>query len=285
MPDPDEPRGGAGRHAQVGAGAGGAGSDAQAGAGAGGTGSHGQAGAGAGGGAGVVPPSTGGAGPFDAGSDPDRNAVTPGRICRRLAELQCESERVCCDAPGRDKASCMSAFEMGCTGGGMADQIAARPEARFDPVQAERVFNEIERLASSCDPSVKTFGESGAGLRSMFTGTIEAGGDCTPALVLDLVQAAAAVVACLDPEQQACLPSLVEWRCAPLADEGGVCFADTNCKPGLYCNNPDLSIAGSQCMVRREVGAACTFDSECQSLFCVGGRCVPAERQVVYCPR
>ena len=80
MPDPDEPRGGAGRHAQVGAGAGGAGSDAQAGAGAGGTGSHGQAGAGAGGGAGVVPPSTGGAGPFDAGSDPDRNAVTPGGI-------------------------------------------------------------------------------------------------------------------------------------------------------------------------------------------------------------
>jgi hypothetical protein len=279
-------RGGTGSPAQAGAGAGGTGSPAQAGAGAGGTGSPAQAGAGAGGGAGVDPPPTGGAGPFDAGNAPDRNAVTPGRICRRLAEINCEAERFCCDAPPRDKASCLTAFEMDCTGGGMADRIAAQPEARFDAVQAERVFGEIERLASTCELNVKAFGGSAAGLRSMFTGSIEAGGDCTPLLVFDLVQAAAALVACLVPEQQACLPSLVEaWRCTPIADEGGACFVDNNCKPGLYCNNPQLNLAGGQCMPRRELGASCTLDTECLSLFCAGGACVPAERQVVYCPR
>ena len=280
-------RGGTGGPARAGAGAGGTTTPAQAGAGAGGTGSSARAGAGAGGGgAGGDPTPTAGKGPFDAGSDPDRNAVTPGKICRRLAEINCEAERFCCDAPGRDKASCMSVFEMGWAQGGMADQIAARPEAQFDPEETERVFTEVERLASSCDPSVKAFGESPEGLRSMFTGTIEAGGDCTPALVLDLVQAGAAVVSCLDPEEQACLPSLLgEWRCTPIANAGGACFADTNCTPGLYCNNPDLNIAGGQCMARRELEATCTFDAECESLFCVGGRCVPAERQVVYCPR
>src|SRR5262245_37648612 len=84
---------------------------------------------------------------FDAGSAPDRNAVTPGRICRRLAEIQCEAERACCDSPRRDKAACLTAFETSCTNDALADRIAARPEAAFDPAQAEEVFGELERLA------------------------------------------------------------------------------------------------------------------------------------------
>ena len=101
------------------------------------------------------------------------------------------------------------------------------------------------------------------GLRSMFAGTVDAGASCAPALASDKVQAGAALVACRDSEQQACLPSLAEWRCVPVAAEAGACFTDANCKPGLYCNNPQLSISGSQCLARRKLGAACTFDSEC----------------------
>ena len=225
------------------------------------------------------------AGPFDAGSAPDRNAVTPGNICRRLAEIQCEAERVCCDAPERDKRSCLAALEASCTNDALADRIAARPETGFDPVQAEVVFAELERLASSCDPSVAAFGESLAGLRSMFSGTVETDGNCAPAVVFDKAQAGAGLVACREFARQACLPSLAAWRCVPIAAEGGACFSDTNCEPGLYCNNPNLSLAGSQCFARKELGATCALDNECQSSFCVDGVCVEAERQLVYCPR
>jgi hypothetical protein len=225
------------------------------------------------------------AGGADAGSAPSPNAVQPGNICRRLAEIQCGAERNCCDDPQRDMLSCLTDAETSCAVDAGVDRIAARPESGFDPVQAEVVFDELERLASACDPSLWMFGESRAGLLSIFAGTVESDGNCRPANVLDQTQAAAALVACGDVERQACLPSLAAWRCMPIAAEAGACFTEANCEAGLYCTNTSLSLEGGQCAARRPTGATCAFDQECQSSFCVMGVCVQAEREVVYCPR
>jgi hypothetical protein len=221
----------------------------------------------------------------DDGSVPNRNAVQPGNICRRLAEIQCAAERSCCDDPQRDMSSCLDEVETSCAVDALVDRIAAVPETGFDPAQAEAVLDELERLASDCDPGIWMFGESRAGLLSIFAGSVESGGSCRPANVLDETQAAAALVACGDAERQACLPSLGAWRCAPIAAEAGACFTEANCEAGLYCTNTSLNLAGGQCAARRETGADCAFDQECQSSFCVMGACVQAERDVVYCPR
>jgi hypothetical protein len=221
----------------------------------------------------------------DADGAPNRNAVQPGDICRRLAEIECEAERSCCDDPQRDMPSCLDEAETSCAVDAMVDRIAVRPETGFDPAQAEAVLDELERLASDCDPGIWMFGESRAGLLSIFAGTVESDGNCRPANVLDRNQAAAALVTCGDVERQACLPSLTTWRCAPIAAEGGACFSEANCEAGLYCTNTSLSLEGGQCAARRETGWTCEFDQECQSSFCVAGACVEAEREVVYCPR
>lgn len=235
-------------------------------------------------GTGVVPMAgTDGGSVFDAGVEPDRNAVTPGVICDRLATIQCAGEAACCDAPGRDFDTCKRAQLSDCDTMTMADDVAADPVTAFDAAQAMVVFAELERLASICDPAFAAFGESFDGLRSMFRGTVAASGDCRPNSVLDKAMAGAALASCTDHRSQACMPSLTSWRCQPHSAAGGECFSDVNCAAGLFCDNPNFSLSGAECMPRKAIGQSCSLANECESLFCEGGMCVVADAQVAYC--
>jgi hypothetical protein len=222
-------------------------------------------------------------GGFDAGVEDDRNAVMPGNICDRLATIQCAGEAACCDNPGRNYATCKTTMKQGCDTELMADQIAAAPEASFDAAQARTVFTEIERRASECDPSIAAYGIAFDGLRSIFRGTRAPDTSCTPANPLDRAMAGAALTSCTNADMFACLPSAISWRCAPHAGANGPCFTDNNCNPGLYCDNPDLSVLGGDCLARKAVGASCSLPLECESLFCKGGKCVAADQQAAYC--
>jgi hypothetical protein len=220
---------------------------------------------------------------FDAGSDPNRNAVVAGSICQRLAEIQCAGQAYCCDNPAMDVDGCRQTTQSTCQTMAMADAIAGDPVSGFDPARAMIVFTELERLASTCDPAIAAYAESLDGIRSMFLGTRAARADCKPQSVLNRLQAAAALASCQDHRSQACLPSLTTWSCTAHAAQGGRCFTDVNCTAGLYCDNPNLSVSGGNCMQRKALGSPCELPNECESLYCVGQHCVAADQQTAYC--
>jgi hypothetical protein len=242
------------------------------GAGAGGAGMAGMAG-------------KGGTG-FDAGTDPARNAVGPGMICERLATIECAAELACCTNPGRDVAACRQAVIGSCTHDFMADTIAMQAAAGFDSAQAKVVLDHLEQLASQCDTTEAAYAASPEGLRSIFRGTVGPNGMCQPANPLDTAAAAGALASCTNGDAYACLPSPTgfgTWTCTALASPGGHCFSDINCQLGLFCDNPNLQIAGSTCMARKASGTSCQHANECESLVCKGGQCAAADQQAVYC--
>jgi hypothetical protein len=240
------------------------------------------------GGGGVDPGGTGGPGvtppPFDAGSEPDRNEVVAGELCDRFATIQCAGEGSCCPSAGRDFNACKSALMGVCTADLLFDQISMQPSAGFDEARAHDVLDDLEDFASRCDPGIVAYNESQQGLRSMFRGTIGPDQSCRPSNLLSKPQAGAALASCTMSETWACLPSTIAWTCTRRGGAGSACFTDINCTPGFFCDNPDLNIAGSNCMPRKADDAACRAGNECTSLFCIGGKCVPPSASGAYCP-
>jgi hypothetical protein len=221
---------------------------------------------------------------FDAGSDPERNAVIAGQLCDRLSTIQCAGEAFCCDNPGRDFNACKEQMQDGCEDSLMFDALAESEKTGFDPGHARAAYEEIERLASECDPSVARFGGSIEGLRGIFKGTVAAGGSCTTINVTRRDEVAKALASCTEPAANACLPNgVLLWTCTARAATGGACFTDVNCNDGLYCPNPDFDVAGSTCRDRKPVGEPCTTPNECATLFCKGGQCVDETVQAAYC--
>lgn len=290
--------GGAGGNGEPGSGASEAGSDGAAGtgaiAGSGGasgaaplSGSGGYSGAGAGGTL-VVDSGAGGAQTcFDVGTDPARNRVQPGNVCDRLTTIQCAAEGCCCDNPGRDLSTCKRVMMQYCREQLRIDSISADRTTGFDPVFAEQVFEQYERQASECRPSVVSWGVSFEGLRGIIKGTIEPGQPCTPSgdwgETLDEA-GAAALASCRDPENTACShPAMLLWLCSPRVDVGGACITDLNCLEGLYCDNPSLLLLGAVCRQRKAVGEPCALANECQTLICRYERCAEVTKENVYC--
>jgi hypothetical protein len=223
---------------------------------------------------------------FDAGSADDRNAVTPGKICDRLATILCASEAACCDKPGRDVAACKTAINKSCTDDAMFDSIAGQKAAGFDAAQAKVVFTEIERLASTCDLSINEYSAGKDGLRTIFKGTIAPGADCTPVNAADKAMAGGALASCTMNDDYACLPGVppLPWKCSDRGASGDRCFSDVNCKDDLFCDNPDLTVnITSKCMARKAEGASCKTVNECTTLLCKGGKCVAKAQQNAYC--
>jgi hypothetical protein len=230
---------------------------------------------------------------FDAGSDPNRNNVTAGNVCGRLAQIQCAGEAFCCTNPGRDRAACEAAQRSTCTSKGYVDVISAAPAAGFDPAHAATVFMELERLASTCDASIGSYAATPQGLVGIFKGTSPPGGGCGPGgSPLDppsKEQAAIALASCSSIETNACMtPSdtSLDWSCMPKTGAGGECLTDLNCQAGLFCNNPKLAageFAIGSCMARKAAGTPCAAGPECMSLYCVAGTCGAADPQAAYC--
>jgi hypothetical protein len=220
---------------------------------------------------------------FDAGTDPMRNNVRAGALCARLAQIQCAGEQYCCEDPGRDRAACEAAMLDSCTKEAYLDAISANDITAFDEAVAAVTFNEVERLASLCDPNIVSFSISRDGFMAMFRGTAAAGASCFPSGT-DAAVAAAKLASCTDIDSIACLPmSLLSWKCTARGGPGSPCFTDVNCFDGLYCPNDDLQIGKTSCEARKPVGGPCRWGNECESLFCEAGACVPPSQRNAYC--
>ena len=207
--------------------------------------------------------------------------VPAGTVCARLSDLQCEAEAACCKAPGRSVDTCKVAMAKKCADLHL-DQVSTNPLSGYVPSTTGLAMAEFQRRAATCDPTIVTWGASVSGLRGIFPGTESQGADCTPKNLLDAADAAAHLLACQGPADNACLPGTV-WKCTARASVGGACFSDTNCQDGLYCDNPQTALLGATCKAAQAVGASCKAGSQCESLVCNGSMCVPADVQSVYC--
>lgn len=229
---------------------------------------------------------------FDAGSAPDRNEVQVGQVCMRLSQIQCAGEAFCCDAPGRDRATCEDVMQQGCIDEAHLDEVSRNPIAAFDRNAAARVFAELERLASTCDLGIASFGGSSTGLMSMFSGTVAPGTSCQPKspppLSIPIPMppaevAAAHLLSCTGIATVACRPTApLSWTCDPRGGVGEQCFTDLNCFDGLFCPNQEIGFDAT-CTERKQVSSACEQANECSSLYCIDGVCAAATQQVAYC--
>jgi hypothetical protein len=222
--------------------------------------------------------------PFDAGSDPNRNHVTAGMLCARLAVIDCAGEVHCCNNPGRTVDACRTDVMATCAKGHF-DEIAMNPITNFDATAASTSFTTLEDKASRCDPSVAAWGASMDGPRAILKGTVAANGNCKPTgNLMDEATAFAAMASCTNSNTTACLPksALGSWTCAAKNAAGGSCASDNNCKDGTYCNLPANQFLG-HCAAHQAVGTSCSTPSQCESFYCKGGKCVAADQQVAYC--
>jgi hypothetical protein len=224
---------------------------------------------------------------FDAGTDPNRNKVTAGSICQRVAEIQCAGEAFCCSMPMEQLADCETAQKMACSQTLSLDVVAMDPVTGFDMAKASAALEKFENLASKCDTTISAFGISLDGFRGIAAGTVAAGGTCNPSSTASnkVAASAAALVSCTDAANNSCLPAPtgMDWKCAPRADAAGKCFSDANCKDGMFCDNPNLDPAGGPCTMRKAAGADCMASNECSSLACVDGKCVTQTKDTAYC--
>jgi hypothetical protein len=226
----------------------------------------------------------------DDGGTPDVDAATSavvddvaaGTVCARLSDLQCKAEASCCKAPNRSVDACKAAMAQKCASLYL-DQVSKSSVSGYSPHTAGLAMAEFQQRAATCDPTVVAWGASASGLRGIFPGTTSPGADCTPQSLLDAGDVAAHLMACNSPADNACLPGIGKWSCAPRAGVGGACFSDTNCQDGLRCDNPQTTLVGAVCKGRMALGASCTTGSQCASLVCKGAVCVPADVQAVYC--
>jgi hypothetical protein len=219
-------------------------------------------------------------------SEPVSNTPGPG-LCTRFAAIQCAGEQRCCDAPTRTVERCESDLAQNCEQTAYLDQIAVSPLSGFDASAAELAFTELEQRTSRCDPSIAGFVLSDQGLRGAFLGTLAQGESCDPVggVTGNRGVVAASLSACKHAQGLACLPaSLIGgWSCAPKQAVGQSCLTDDNCESSAACNNFSEPALGS-CVAHLPLGAACTYASECESLYCDGQSCVAADVQAVYCP-
>lgn len=223
--------------------------------------------------------------PFDAGSDPNRNRVMPGRLCARWGEIMCAAEEHCCNNPGRTVSACVSELTRGCAETLYLDQVANNRATGWDAEATHKAFTELENRSAQCDLSIPEWTLSPEGVRGILKGTIAPGASCKPAGSLtDRASQAAALMSCTGVGTTACLPRslLGDWTCVGKNTPGQPCTTEENCQAGLYCNNPQMQLTG-RCANRLALGASCMVGTDCESFYCKSGRCVAADTQVAFC--
>lgn len=221
---------------------------------------------------------------FNPGTDPNRNMVQAGKVCSRLAQIQCAGEAYCCDNPGRDVAACEVKMADLCTKELFVDAITIDTRAGFDAARAATALQTFEEMASRCDPMIGDYGADPDGLMAMVRGTVDKGGRCSPGVTTDKARAAVALASCRNSATIACLPtSALNWSCTDRAAAGSNCFTDLNCTDGHWCPNPEFKIGMAQCVSRKADGMNCAAGNECLSLTCTTGKCAAPTKQSAYC--
>jgi len=215
------------------------------------------------------------------------NRVQATQVCQRLAELQCAAEEACCTNPdGKypSRDACISNQRSVCETNFKVAQIGADPDAGYSVDNAEAAFDNFELLTSTCDTSVVSWGTSPEGFLRMMAGTKTANATCQPTSSTDY----GAAFSCLVASNLSCVPGgLIPgtdvpglWSCKTRSGDGGRCYTDLNCGPGLRCTEPETY---STCTSRKSLGSSCTYPTECASLFCEGSVCVEASQEAAYC--
>jgi hypothetical protein len=179
---------------------------------------------------------------------------------------------------------CQAALKLECDNNLYLDQVAAAPSSAFAADAAISWFELYQQKLDACEPTVDRWSSGAEGLRSVFKGTLEEHQSCRPSLGSDRATLITALLSCSDPATFGCMPSslLGEWTCTAKSTDGD-CLTDNNCQDSAHCNNPTQEPFGT-CELRRAVGAECEIAADCDSLFCVEGRCVEADVERVYCP-
>jgi hypothetical protein len=216
------------------------------------------------------------------------NNVQPGQICARLSQIQCAAEANCCDAPGRDIATCQADVAEECEDNGL-DIIPMDPLVGFNAGALKRALDELEERNAECDPTVAAWAITTDGFASSFDGTRASGDDCAPeggTMMATFSQIGAALGSCMNAGTTACLPtSDDDWTCAPRGDAGAPCFTDFNCKDSLFCDSSMAdTIYDGVCTVRKAAGEDCDEDNECVSFLCNDDACAAAnDAQAAFC--
>jgi cysteine-rich repeat protein len=241
------------------------------------------------------------AGAADSGTPPAPPGPEPGHICETLSEIQCTAELNCCSDTGRSYATCYEAQMKSCNADPSLDTIAKDETISYQQEFAGTAFNEFRTKASSCDTTIVTWATSMEGLRGIIQGTKAPGESCVPKDLANIAAGFAAGFSCKDGANSACLPTLTtSWTCVALKDEGGVCFTDLNCKPGLFCDNPganpDIVFPNNKntpmgndptCKKRKGINEPCNETpatrQECLSLTCRNGKCIEPTAQTAFC--
>jgi hypothetical protein len=228
-----------------------------------------------------------GGGPFDAGSDPNRNQVSAGSICERIATIQCAGGSFCCDSPTRTFDGCKSVALSTCQGSFAFDEVAGSAAVAFDGAAASTLFTEFERRSSMCDPAIAEWAASPVGFATSFQGTLGADADCRMGIgevnEATTAQLGVALASCRIGDGLACLPGEAAWTCKPRGAAGSPCFTDLNCADGMYCQNTGGPYDGV-CAARKPAGEACDSPIECSSFLCMSDVCAAStDVQAAYC--
>ncbi len=201
-------------------------------------------------------------------------------FCNELTTALCAAEQSCCtDAPTRHgtTAECFAAQNPGC----LQDVQASATNSRtgYDPVVARAVLNDLEAKMGICSPDIGQWFVSHQGLLKMYQGTVQVGGDCTPANSNDAVS----VLSCQAPA--VCQLSVVgieaSGTCGTVRSPGDSCLSEIECQDGLRCDPP--ADPSGECTSRRANGSSCDIDGDCESLICEDSDCEPNTVDRVYC--
>lgn len=197
--------------------------------------------------------------------------VHVGDFCRELSEVLCEAYDSCCNMPTMT-FDCVGTYRTPCEQ--ELQPIFEDPRTGYDREIASEVLAEARDYIRgrnghpACDLELADWYADRAGFSRFLTGTVPAGGDCSPADWTD----GAAFLSC-EGVAQACIAELItmEGVCEPKHREGEPCLTYLDCRDGLGCS-------GGQCRARAAVGQPCLTETDCESLVCdrpttLPGRC------------
>src|SRR5205085_305359 len=109
-------------------------------------------------------------------------SVAASDFCTTLTGLLCKAEQACCQATTQRYDSveaCVQAENSSC----LSDIQPAALDARtgYSATRAAEKLNELNAKLASCDQAIGEWLVASDGLVAAFEGTVESGGDCTPA--------------------------------------------------------------------------------------------------------
>lgn len=213
-------------------------------------------------------------------TDTSREALSPDNYCAELSRVVCEGDATCCTDDAKkfsSEAECQTEIKSRCA----QDVLGTIKDERtgFDGTIARTQLDRLEGFVKTCDLETAAWFVESEGMMSMYTGTVDSGGACTPSDTED----AGAMLSC---KKGHCLikPFPLSGTCTDQGRaEKDTCYAHVECAEGLYCTAP--TGGSGTCEKRGANGTDCGSGLACSSYYCESRKCVPATKNLVYCAK